>query len=430
MDQAVVASQVFRYGIAVVAVVVATIFRALADPLLGSNLPLPTFLIGVAASVWYVGEGPALLATFLGYGAINLFFTDPRGTLALQTTADVVLLALYLITCFLFISFGQGVRRARMRAETARTEAFAMHGQLRELEERLHAPQQAARWGLFDYDLISGRLYWTPEIEALYGLQSGQFEKAYGDWIRRIHLADRPEVEAEIERALSSDRLWQDFRVVWPNGSVHWLILRAKIMRDDQGRPLRMLGANADITDHKNAEDALVEAAARLRAIVDTAVDGIITIDERGIVDSANAAVERIFGYPPEEVVGRSVSVLMPEPYRSQHESDLANYLRTGARKIVGIGREVRGRRRDGSEFPLELAVSETRLAGRRLFTGIVRDVTERHTAHEALKLADRRKDEILGSARARAAQPAGPNHYRVARNAAARVADPGTGRD
>lgn len=105
---------------------------------------------------------------------------------------------------------------------------------------------------------------------------------------------------------------------------------------------------------------------------------GVIVIDERGIIESFNPAAERMFGYPADEVVGRKLDLLMPEPYKSQQSSYLDNYLRTGKAKVIGLGREVAGSRKDGSTFPLELAVNELRLEGRRLFLGIVREVTRR----------------------------------------------------
>ena len=126
-----------------------------------------------------------------------------------------------------------------------------------------------------------------------------------------------------------------------------------------------------------------IESEARLRAIVDNAVDGIITIDENGIVIDLNPAAQRLFGYQPAELVGQNVKMLMPDPYRREHDGYLRNYRETGRRKIIGIGREVSGRRKDGSVFPLDLAVSEVHFGGRRMFTGIVRDVTERKRAEE-----------------------------------------------
>jgi PAS domain S-box-containing protein len=117
-------------------------------------------------------------------------------------------------------------------------------------------------------------------------------------------------------------------------------------------------------------------------------LDGIITIDSGGIVESFNPAAGHIFGYEPAEVIGQNVTVLMPEPYRSEHDSYIANYVRTGKTKIIGTRLEVIGRRRDGSTFPIDLAVSELQLGGRRMFVGITRDIIERKQAEEALRVA------------------------------------------
>ncbi|MEM1126092.1 MAG: PAS domain S-box protein, partial [Bacteroidota bacterium] len=143
-------------------------------------------------------------------------------------------------------------------------------------------------------------------------------------------------------------------------------------------------------------EQALRESHARTRAILDTTVEGIITIDERGRIESFNQAAERIFGYTAGEVKGLNVSILMPEPYRSSHDGYIHNYLQTGHKRIIGIGREVQGLRRDGSTFPLDLSVSEVHLQGRRIFTGIVRDITERRRLEqEILRTSDRERRRI-----------------------------------
>jgi PAS domain S-box-containing protein len=136
----------------------------------------------------------------------------------------------------------------------------------------------------------------------------------------------------------------------------------------------------------KLRETALQDSAARLRTIVDTAVDGIITIDAQGRVESFNPAAEYIFGYTPDEVVGRNVSMLMPAPYRQEHDGYLANYLKTGIKKIIGTGREVVGLRKDGSTFPMELAVSDMHIGVQRKFTGLVRDITLRKQTESELR--------------------------------------------
>ncbi len=117
---------------------------------------------------------------------------------------------------------------------------------------------------------------------------------------------------------------------------------------------------------------------AHLQSVIDTVPEGMIVIDEHGVVQSFSRNAERLFGYRPEEVVGENIRMLMPEPYRGAHDSYLEHYRRTGERRIIGVGRVVVGERSDGSTFPMELAVGEMNTDGRRYFTGFVRDLTER----------------------------------------------------
>jgi two-component system sensor kinase FixL len=107
-------------------------------------------------------------------------------------------------------------------------------------------------------------------------------------------------------------------------------------------------------------------------------VDGIIVIDAHGRVEAFNRAAERLFGYTAEDVLGRNVDMLMPSPYREEHDAYLARYLATGRAKIIGVGREVQGRRKDGTTFPLHLSVGEITIQGERKFTGILHDLTDR----------------------------------------------------
>jgi PAS domain S-box-containing protein len=120
---------------------------------------------------------------------------------------------------------------------------------------------------------------------------------------------------------------------------------------------------------------------------VDTAVDAIAVIDELGSVAAFNPSAERLFGYTAAEVMGRNVNMLMPEPHHAAHDGYLARYRRTGERRIIGVGRQVEGLRKDGSTFPLELSVAEWRAGGRRFFTGIMRDITERTQAEARQRL-------------------------------------------
>ncbi len=165
---------------------------------------------------------------------------------------------------------------------------------------------------------------------------------------------------------------------------------------DHTGNIAYLIYSGRDITERKRAEQALRESEAKTRAILNTAVDGIITIDERGVIESFNPAAERIFGYVVEEVVGRNISILMPSPYREEHDTYVGNYLRPRQAKIIGIGREVTGQRKDGALFPMELSMSEVPLGDRRLFTGIVRDISDRKSAEMQITTSLKEKEVLL----------------------------------
>jgi len=158
-------------------------------------------------------------------------------------------------------------------------------------------------------------------------------------------------------------------------------------------------GLFASALDRKRLEQALRESEARLGAILATAVEGIITINEGGQIETVNPAAEQMFGYRADELIGRNVDLLMPSPFHDEPDRYVNNYLQSGRAKIIGIGREVSGRRKDRSVFPVDLAVSETRLPDRRIFTGFVRDITARKKAEEALRESEARFRMVADSA-------------------------------
>lgn len=141
-----------------------------------------------------------------------------------------------------------------------------------------------------------------------------------------------------------------------------------------------------DITDQRAAESALRNSEAHLRSILSTVPDAMIVIDERGKMLSFSDAAERLFGYAQSEVLGANVSMLMPSPYRERHDGYLERYLTTGERRIIGIGRVVFAMRKDGTTFPMELSVGEATGEGQRVFTGFIRDLTDRHRTQERLE--------------------------------------------
>jgi two-component system sensor kinase FixL len=147
-----------------------------------------------------------------------------------------------------------------------------------------------------------------------------------------------------------------------------------------------MLDIDRDTRLAQQAQAGLQERQAHLLSVLATVPDAMIVIDTRGIIQSFSTTAEKLFNYSQDDVVGKNVSLLMPEPYRSQHDGFLARYMATGERRIIGLGRVVVGQRKDGSTFPMELAVGEMRSRDRRFFTGFVRDLTERQETQQRLQ--------------------------------------------
>jgi two-component system, LuxR family, sensor kinase FixL len=170
------------------------------------------------------------------------------------------------------------------------------------------------------------------------------------------------------------------------NGEIIDVSLAVSPIWDHLGRLAGASKVARDITEMKRAQTDLQEREAHLRSVLDTIPDAVIVIDESGIIGSFSGAAERLFGYTAKEAIGQDVSILMPSPYREQHAGYLMRYFATGEKRVIGRGRIVAGRRKDGSIFPMELAVGEMQLGTRRAFTGFVRDLTEQHDTQRRLQ--------------------------------------------
>jgi two-component system sensor kinase FixL len=166
--------------------------------------------------------------------------------------------------------------------------------------------------------------------------------------------------------------------MIMSGGQARFFDVVCQPLLDSETDPMRLLGVLVDVT-------AQAQQQAENTALLDTAVDAIVIIDQQGRIETFNPAATRLFGYRPEEVIGRPVSDLMPEPHRSRHDGYMRRYLDTGEHRIIGIGRELEALDRHGRKFPIYLAVSEIMLKGRRRFTGIIRDLSEQRAARAAL---------------------------------------------
>lgn len=151
----------------------------------------------------------------------------------------------------------------------------------------------------------------------------------------------------------------------------------------------------SELLFNKNSRNSLSDEARLTQAVMETVLDGVITIDSKGIIQSFNPAAVKIFGYQPEEVIGKNVNILMPKPYQEEHDSYLHSYLDTGEKRVIGIGREVSAKRKDGSVFPMELGINEMNLEGQRMFVGTIRDISERKLSEQNLLDANTELEEF-----------------------------------
>lgn len=196
------------------------------------------------------------------------------------------------------------------------------------------------------------------------------------------------EVYEELWRTVSAGRTWHgELLNKSKGGALYWDEVTISPLRDAEGNVTHFLGTQVNISERKRRETALRDSEERLRTIMNSTVEGIIVIDESGRIELCNPSVETLFGYGSDELPGRDVNILMPEPYKSEHNEYIERYLRTGKARFVGIcSRELEGLRKNGTVFPLELSVSEMRQGGQRKFVGVLRDLTDRKTAEEELE--------------------------------------------
>ncbi len=166
----------------------------------------------------------------------------------------------------------------------------------------------------------------------------------------------------------------------------HWIRVRGSLVRGDDGVARHIRGIVFDVDEEKQLEQALRTRESHLRSILDTVPDAMIVINGYGIIQFFSTAAERQFGYSEEEAIGMNVSQLMPMPDRARHDGYLARYRSTGERHIIGIGRIVTGRRRDGTTFPMHLSIGEMQSGGEPFFTGFVRDLTEHQQTQARLQ--------------------------------------------
>ncbi len=240
--------------------------------------------------------------------------------------------------------------------------------------------------GTWDLDLATRDLECSDSARNLLGIPRGESVTTQR-FFSLLGPGDRERVEKAIQKTAENDGGFDvSFRVAGTAGRSQWVRALAGLIKDEAGTPRHLSGIFLDIGQEKQLEEALQTRESHLRSILDTVPDAMIVIDSRGIMQFFSNAAERLFGYSELEAIGQNVSVLMPEPDRSRHDAYISRYRSSGERHIIGIGRIVTGKRRDGTTFPMHLSVGEMRSGGEPYFTGFVRDLTEHQLTQARLQ--------------------------------------------
>jgi PAS domain S-box-containing protein len=273
------------------------------------------------------------------------------------------------------------------------TEERRALDELRDRERRLAETQRLAHLGSWEWHMATGRMVWSDELYRIYGLEPQSVEMTPERAMGMLHPDDFERVSAALAHAAETgEPLGFDHRIVRPDGTVRSLYGEAGPVRDAQGSIVGMIGGCQDVTERVEALEALRESEERARTLIETAADAIITIGEDHVIQSANPAMERTFGYTAEELVGQSIAILQPPGMHAAHVRGVERYRTTGRRSFPWTSTELVAVRRDGVEIPIEISIGEYQAGGKRIFAGFLRDITERKAAERALREA---RDEL-----------------------------------
>jgi PAS domain S-box-containing protein len=408
-----------RYGAALVLVVSAVALRWLLDPVLGETLPLSTVYGFVALAVWYGGWGPGLLTSILGYAAINWLIMPPRFSFHLQQH-DAWGIVAYVSSVSIIIVIGELVRRTqRQIAETAALASDRLQQLQAEVDERRQAEERLGRSerDFAEFLRVSERRYrelierlpaavYTCDAEGRIQLYNQAAEDLWGRklqigedvWCGSLRLS-RPDgsplplAESPMAVAVRQGRGSEGEEIIIhrPDGSTRHVLAYPRPIRDESGMVTGAVNMLLDLTERKRTEDHLKANEVRTRAMFDSALDALITMDAEGRVQDFNPAAERIFGYRRADAIGHLVAeLIIPPELRERHRAGLRRYLETGEISVLGRRIHMPALTAEGKEIPVEFSITVTRQPGLPpFFTASLRDISdrirsERATAHLA----------------------------------------------
>jgi PAS domain S-box-containing protein len=251
---------------------------------------------------------------------------------------------------------------------------------LKASEERFDLAIRGSSAGLWDWDIPSGRVYYAPRFKELLGYTEQEPARDFAWFESRLHPHDRERVLAAVRDHLDGHAPYAlDYRLRTARGPYRWFHARGQTLRDEAGRPTRMAGSIADITDRKATEQ-------RFRAFLESSPDAMVIADQEGRILLVNAQTERLFGYRREELLGEPVEILVPEALREKHEHERLGYQQAPRVRLMGSEAGLTGRRRDGVAFPVEISLGPLETDEGLIVCAAIRDISERRHLIDALR--------------------------------------------
>lgn len=370
-----------RYGAAFIASLVALAMRLLLDPWLADRSAYMPYIFAIMAIALWIGEGPAILATLLGIAA-GLYFVRQ----SVIELPDIIEVAVFGLTAAGIILMSSFIRRSRRLQKSAEVSAERRGAESALMAEELNLLIDGAQ-GLAIYMLDpDGRVtIWNRGAERLKGWTEAE---AIGKHMSLFYPSDAVAAgkpEADLQRARTEGRFEQEDWRLRKDGSEFLASMSLTPLYGQNGELRGFAKIISDITERRAAEDQLRAHESQLSSILSTVPDAMVVIDENGLVLSFSAAAQNLFGFSEAEMIGENVSSLMPSPDRERHDTYIKRYLETGEKRIIGKGRVVFGQRKDGAVFPMELSIGEAVRGNERIFTGFIRDITERRLVEQKM---------------------------------------------